>query len=211
MRNADRPTLILMLKAPVPGRVKTRLGRDVGMTVAAEWFRHQTGRLIRDLRDPRWRMVLAVAPDGAVASRWWPTGIDRIAQGNGNLGDRMHRALHRAMPGPALLIGGDIPRVARRDIAGAFRALRHHDAVLGPAPDGGFWAVGLSGPQMPRRLFRHTRWSTEHALADTLASLAGQRIALTATRSDVDTIDDLAPGAIHATPLRITPSTGAAP
>ena len=50
-----------MVKAPVAGRVKTRLGRDIGMTNAAGWYRHQTAGLLRRLRDPRWRIVLAVA------------------------------------------------------------------------------------------------------------------------------------------------------
>ena len=54
-----------MVKEPRPGRVKTRLGRNIGMTAAAWWFRHQTARLLRRLRDPRWQIVLAVAPDRA--------------------------------------------------------------------------------------------------------------------------------------------------
>lgn len=205
-----RPTLILMLKEPVPGRVKTRLGRDTGMTTAAWWFRHQTRRLIRRVQDPRWRCVLAIAPDTALASRCWPIGPGRWPQGTGDLGDRMSRMLARALPGPALLIGGDIPGVSRPHIARAFRALRHHDAVLGPAPDGGFWAVGLSGPSLPPGLFHGARWSTEHALADTLASLSGHRTALTDTLADVDTIADLAPAAIRATPLG-KPKPGAQP
>jgi glycosyltransferase A (GT-A) superfamily protein (DUF2064 family) len=57
------PTLIIMVKAPRPGRVKTRLGRGIGMGAAAWWYRHQTRTLIRRLRDPRWQIVLAVSPD----------------------------------------------------------------------------------------------------------------------------------------------------
>ena len=204
MRSADRPTLILLVKDPAPGRVKTRLGRDIGMVSAAWWFRHQTLRLIRETSDPRWRTVLSIAPDPAVqTSRFWPAGCERRPQGSGNLGDRMVCALTDAMPGPALLIGGDIPHVTRKEIARAFEHLRHHDAVLGPSPDGGFWAVGLAGPTPPQRIFEDARWSTEHALQDTLNGLRGHRVALTSTRADVDIIDDLAPGAIHATPLRI--------
>ena len=56
-----RRTLVIMVKEPRPGRVKTRLGRDIGMVGAAWWFRHQTRSLIRRLRDPRWQIVLAVA------------------------------------------------------------------------------------------------------------------------------------------------------
>ena len=205
MKTANsRPTLIVMVKEPKPGRVKTRLGRDIGMSTAAWWFRHQTRCLIRNSRDPRWQTVLAVAPDASVAgSRFWPKGIARVPQGSGDLGERMIRALARTMPGPSLLIGGDIPGITRLHIARACDDLRHHDAVLGPAPDGGFWSIGLAGAQVPRKMFVNVRWSTEHALSDALTSLKGYRVALTDTLGDVDTVDDLAPGAIHATPLTI--------
>ena len=205
MKIADpRPTLFVMVKEPIPGRVKTRLGRDIGPCTAAWWFRHQTRCLIRNTRDPRWQTVLAVAPDLAVvSSRFWSKGIARVPQGSGDLGDRMVRALTRTMPGPSLLIGGDIPGITRSHIARAFDDLRHHDAVLGPAPDGGFWSIGLAGPHAPRKMFVNVRWSTEYALSDALNSLEGSRVALTDTLGDVDTVDDLAPGAIHATPLTI--------
>ncbi len=52
-----RPTLIVMLKVPRAGWVKTRLGRDIGMTAAAWWFRHQVAQLLRRIDDPRWRVV----------------------------------------------------------------------------------------------------------------------------------------------------------
>ncbi len=130
--------LIVMLKEPRAGRVKTRLGRDIGMTGAAWWFRHQTARLLRRLDDPRWQLWLAVAPDRALTSRAWPAHLPRLAQGPGDLGARMARALATPPPGPALVIGGDIPGITRPHIARAFCALGDHDAVFGPAPDGGY-------------------------------------------------------------------------
>ena len=150
-----RPTLILMVKEPRPGRVKTRLAAEIGDVPATWWFRHQSRRLIRNTADPRWRTVITLSPDVAVAtSRSWPPHPVRWPQGGGDLGDRMRRALARAMPGPALLIGGDIPAVERSHVARAFRALRGADAVFGPATDGGFWAVGIRGPRVPIALVR---------------------------------------------------------
>lgn len=206
MRNTDhRPTLIVMVKEPLPGRVKTRLGATIGMSTAAWWFRHQTRLLLRNVgNDPRWQTVLSLAPDRAMQTSWnWPMHLARMPQGTGDLGERMARALGKAMPGPTVLIGGDIPGIKRNHIAHAFQALRAHDAVLGPAPDGGFWCIGLSGPLKPRGLFQGVRWSTEHAMADTLASLGDHPVALTDMLADVDMVDDLAPAAIRATPLRI--------
>ena len=186
-------TLVIMVKEPLPGRVKTRLGRDLGMTAAAWWFRHQTHALIRRVQDPRWQVVLAVAPDRAgLSSRVWPAHLPRWPQGRGDLGDRMGRMLRAAPAGPVCVIGADIPGVTAARVADAFRALGSHDAVFGPAPDGGYWLVGLKRARhVPPRLFENVRWSTEHALADTVATLPDHRIAQVATLRDVDTIDDL--------------------
>ena len=188
-----RPHLVLMVKEPRPGRVKTRLGRDLGMTAAAWWFRHQVLSLLRRIEDPRWDTVLAVAPDvEGMRSRVWPAHLPRIPQGRGNLGDRMGRVFLTAPPGPVCIIGADIPGITRAHIARAFHKLGNHDACLGPAPDGGYWLVGMKqATRPPRSLFQNVRWSSEHALADTMASLPGKRIALIDTLQDVDTLADL--------------------
>ncbi|MFT6090246.1 MAG: rSAM/selenodomain-associated transferase 1 [Sulfitobacter sp.] len=188
-----RGTLVVMVKEPRPGRVKTRLGRDLGMTAAAWWFRHQARRLIRNVQDPRWNVVLAVTPDRAgLSSRVWPEHIARAPQGQGNLGDRMARMLRGAPAGPVCVIGADIPGINRAEIAKAFHALGGHDAVFGPAPDGGYWLIGLKRARaVPPGLFDNVRWSSEHALADTIATLPDHHIAQVATLQDVDTIDDL--------------------
>lgn len=188
-----RPHLVLMVKEPRPGRVKTRLGRDLGMTSAAWWFRHQVQSLLRRIEDPRWDTVLAVAPDvEGMRSRVWPAHLPRIPQGRGNLGDRMGRVSLTAPPGPVCIIGADIPGITRAHIARAFRALGDHDACFGPAPDGGYWLIGLKqATRAPRSLFQNVRWSSEYALADTRASLPGKRIALVDTLQDVDTLADM--------------------
>ena len=189
----SRAKLVVMLKVPQAGRVKTRLGRDIGMTSAAWWFRHQVTSLLRRIEDPRWRVVLAVAPDRAgLMFRGWPLHLARISQGPGDLGDRMGRLMRGLPPGPVCIIGGDIPGVTRAHVAQAFNALGNHDAVFGPAPDGGYWLVGLKrSGRVPSSLFRDVRWSSEYALSDTAASLPDARIALVDRLQDVDTAQDL--------------------
>lgn len=197
-----RRRLVLMLKEPRAGRVKTRLGQEIGMTAAAWWFRHQSAALLRRLQDPRWQLSLAVSPDRAgLGSRVWPGHLPRLSQGEGDLGRRMARLFRTAPPGPMLIIGADIPDLGPGHVAGAFAALGDHDAVLGPAPDGGYWSIGLKRPPMPPPgMFAGVRWSTEHALADTLASLAGLRVAQADMLADVDRAADLHPAGW--TPLR---------
>ena len=179
-----------MLKAPVAGRVKTRLGREIGMVEAAWWFRHQMARTLRALQDPRWETLLAVSPDGARLKQ--ARGLPVIGQGRGDLGRRMARLLRALPPGPRLVVGADIPGLGREHIWRAFRALGGHEAVFGPAEDGGFWLVGLGGVRPPPPgFFRDVRWSSRHALADSMASLPGWRIALADRLRDVDGAADL--------------------
>lgn len=188
-------TLVIFVKEPRPGRVKTRLGRDMGMTGAAWWFRHQSARLIRRLgRDRRWRTVLAVSPDReGLASRVWPAGPARWPQGPGDLGDRMGRVFRAMPPGPVIVVGADIPAVTAAHVAGGFRLLGRHAAALGPAPDGGYWMIGLrrGGRAVPAGLFRGVRWSSPHAMADTLASLAPLDVGFGPTLRDIDEAADL--------------------
>ncbi len=181
-----------MVKAPRPGRVKTRLGREIGHVAAAWWFRHQVRRLLWRVDDPRWRSVLSVSPDrDGMLSRVWPRHLPRMPQGKGDLGARMARAL-RSCDGPVCLIGADIPAVDRTALARSFALLGRHDAVFGPAVAGGFWLIGVRHPRrLPYGFFRDVRWSTEHALSDAKATLPGWRIARGDLLKDVDSAADL--------------------
>jgi rSAM/selenodomain-associated transferase 1 len=194
-----RPTLVIFVKEPRPGRVKTRLARDIGTVAAAWWFRHQSAALIaRMARDRRWRTVLAVTPDAeGLRSRVWQNRIPRAPQRGGDLGRRMARFLRaepgtRVPPGPVAVIGADLPDLRPCHLAEALRLLRRHDAVLGPATDGGYWLIAFGGRRAVRRdLLEGIRWSTEHALADTLKRLRHLRVGTAATLRDVDTAEDL--------------------
>jgi uncharacterized protein len=183
-----------MVKEPRPGRVKTRLGADIGLVQSAWWFRHQAGRLVRRLsRDPRWTCVLAVSPDvEGLASRVWPENVTRIAQGRGDLGARMARVFRGQQIGPVVIIGADIPAIEPRHIARAFRALGDHDAVFGPAEDGGYWLIGLKRMRaLPPDLLSNVRWSSAHALADSEAGMKDMRIVRIDVLRDVDRAADL--------------------
>lgn len=188
-----RRRLIIMVKEPRPGRVKTRLGRDIGMIDAAWWYRHQTARLLRGLRDPRWELVLGVAPDReGIMSRIWPRDVPRLPQGQGDLGRRMLGLLACARPGPVCLIGSDIPDVRRDRIWRAFELLGRHDAVFGPAEDGGYWLIGLKpGRRVLPDRFAGVRWSGPDALSDSVAALGDRSVGFADRLRDVDRAADL--------------------
>ncbi len=179
-----RRRLIIFARAPRRGRVKRRLAAGIGPLAALRFYRRSLDSLIRRVaRDGRWDCVLAVTR----APARWPRGVRRIVQRGRGLGARMASAMRDMPPGPVVLIGSDIPGISPRHIARAFHALGRHDAVFGPARDGGYWLVGLRDRALLDGLFRDVRWSGKHALADTLANLpAGRGYALIDTLEDVD-------------------------
>lgn len=187
-----RARLVIMAKEPRAGRVKTRLGGEIGMVRAAWWFRHRLAHLARNLPDPRWDTILAITPDTAVASPAFAP-LPRLAQRSGDLGARMARVFRTLPPGPVLIVGADVPGITRAHIAAAFKALGRHEAAIGPAPDGGYWAIGLKRlAPPPRALFANVRWSSPHAMADTLATMPGLDIARLPMLADVDTAAEFA-------------------
>lgn len=194
---AAQNSLVIFLKVPRLGRVKTRLARDLGWCRATWWYRHHVQSLVRRVgRDPRWRCVLAVADSGSDAgldgaavafARGWidVPGIAVIGQGSGNLGARMGRAFTQVPPGPVMLIGSDIPGITADHIARGFRAAGGADVVFGPAPDGGYWLVGQKRLRRQRDLFSGVRWSTPSALTDSRANVRGRSV-LIDELADVD-------------------------
>jgi rSAM/selenodomain-associated transferase 1 len=181
--------LIVFARSPALGRGKRRLARDIGDLAALRFERLMLARLLRRLRrDRRWHLRLAVAPDPALQrKRLWPRGIPIIGQGGGDLGERMRHALATCPPGPAVLIGTDIPALGPHHIAAAFRLLGQHDLVFGPARDGGFWLVGARRSLCLPPLFSAVRWSGPHALEDVLANLPRHvSVGFAARLDDVD-------------------------
>ena len=195
---AERQRLVIMVKEPVAGRVKTRLAREIGTAAALRFYRTSLGAIVRRLaHDPRWQTILAVAPAAALASRALPAGPPRAAQPAGDLARRMQAGLAaplpgRATPGPVVLIGSDIASVTPRHVARAFRLLRHQDFVFGPAADGGFWLVGMRRSPRVREAFPGpVNWSSSTTLAECLAGLGRARVALAETLRDTDSAGDL--------------------
>lgn len=188
-----KPRLVVFAKAPVIGGAKTRLARGVGKVPAWRLYRAMTDKTLRRTRDGRWATVLAVSPDNALKRRFsvWSRWAGRLAQGGGDLGARQARVFSGR--GPVCVIGTDAPGVTRGDIARAFAGLKRHDAVVGPAVDGGYWLLALNAP-VPHGLFDGVRWSHENTRADLFARLRTHglnRIFLSRTLRDVDEASDL--------------------
>ena len=181
-----RDTVIVFARAPRLGTVKRRLAREIGDRAALRFHVDTLVALLRDLNADRRLDVLPAITPGRAHVRV-PRRTRTIPQGQGDLGQRMSKALGRFKR--AALIGCDIPEANATDIRDAFRALGTADAVFGPASDGGFSLIAL-GPRRPPDLFGDARWSTVDALADTLKQFRHHRVGFIRVLSDVDTAAD---------------------
>lgn len=189
------PTLVIFVKAPIAGRVKTRLAKDLGAGRAAAIYRRLSANTIAQAAKGKWRTVLAVDPVSALRGygNLWPGRVLRIAQGRGDLGERMQRVFGRSDIGPVVIIGSDAPGMRARHIRAAFKALEGADAVFGPATDGGYWLIGFARRRGWRPKFDGVRWSSASALDDTVNCLKpGTRIVRLEMLADVDDAHDLA-------------------
>jgi rSAM/selenodomain-associated transferase 1 len=138
-----RPAVAVIAKAPVPGRVKTRLCPPFTPAEAAalaEAALRDTLAALRGVRGVRRAIVLDGAP-----GPWLGPGIEVVPQRGGDLGERLAGAF-ADLGGPALVVGMDTPQVTPAQLRGALAILERRDAVLGSALDGGYWAIGLAVP-----------------------------------------------------------------
>ena len=195
-------TLIVFARRPVVGKVKRRLARSMGGRRAAQLYAGLLARTLSAARRSGYsRLLLMAATPGDCAwfrARYSRAGWQIKAQVRGDLGQRMAQALDAELARGrlAVLIGSDIADLQLNDLRAARRALATGaDAVLGPASDGGYWLIGLARPVIG--LFDDMPWSTAAVAAITCArlALAGSRLAVLATRHDIDEARDLrAPG-----------------
>ncbi len=192
------PTRILVFaKAPVSGRVKTRLIPALGAAGAAGLARRLLDHtLAQALAAGCGTVELCASPDFS-APDWaavpLPPGVATSAQGDGDLGARLARAArrHLARGGQVLLIGTDCPALSAVRLRAAAAALADHEAALYPALDGGYTLLGLRADHPS--LFTAIPWSTAQVAAVTRARMQalGWRVWVGEALPDIDTPADL--------------------
>jgi glycosyltransferase A (GT-A) superfamily protein (DUF2064 family) len=181
------PTLIVLAKQPVAGRVKTRLVPPLTYAAAAELAAAALSDTLAVVdRAPARERVLAF--DGDVAG-WLPSGWRHLVQSDGGLDLRLGAAFDAVGEGPAVLVGMDTPQLSPTDLVG-FDPSRY-DACFGPAADGGYWTIGFADARNAAAAIRGVPMSTAHTGAAQLRRLheRGLRVQILDTLVDVDTID----------------------
>lgn len=190
----NQPQLIVMLKAPVAGYVKTRLANSIGPEAACSVYRELVEGLLNGIAGIG-PMTVHYAPGDADTERvmraWLGDGYGYVPQPGGDLGVRMEAAVEGAFAcgaGGAILLGGDCPYVDRVMIGDVERRLQSHDVIIGPAVDGGYYLLALR--RRAPCLFQGIAWGTDAVFSATLkrAEQAGLSVALLDPREDVDDV-----------------------
>lgn len=217
--NPPTRLLLVFLKEPTPGRVKTRLAASCGPEQAADRYKALVAVLLLQLRGLRGcRVRICYAPDDADdAVRFWilpqlegiaaqddgsfhwdhaEGGIDFVAQGSGDLGDRMERQFERGFAEgyeKVAAIGSDCIAMGSGWLNAAFTQIQTADGVvIGPSSDGGYVLLGLG--KMETTLFRDMEWSVESVLETTCerAAAAGRSVVQLPPLNDIDDAADWA-------------------
>ncbi len=191
--------LLLFMRYPEPGSVKTRLAARIGADKAAELYRNFILDILATLVRCGLPIRICFSPveKEAALLAWLGSGYSLRPQRGADLGIRMRVAFEEAFDEGfprGILLGSDIPDLPLSVLKEADDALRRQDAVLGPACDGGYYLIGLRKDSFPQDVFDGIPWGTTVVLRVTMARLEayGCRIHLLPAWRDVDTAKDLA-------------------
>ena len=181
--------LVVFARAPIEGRVKSRLAATLGAAQATRVYAALLALALR--RAAAWSgpRAVACADESSLAFfRNFPAtaGFDCFLQEGADLGTRMRAALRQGLASApaAVLIGTDVPDHSPEDLPAARALLGEADVVLGPVADGGYWLIGVRGDHPT--LFEGIPWSSAQVLSATLARSAGLQLRLLPVRHDVD-------------------------
>lgn len=204
MRSSPVQSLLVFVKPPIPGEVKTRLAREVGPETACRLYRAWVPPLIETLlRIEETRIEICLAPPReepdreevlARARKWLPFPVRWSWQRGEELGERLANAFRTSLETGSksvFAVGSDSPHLADKHLQENFNLLEEKDLVLGPAEDGGYYTVGMK--RDPGDLFQNIPWSTESTLEATrkAARARGWSVGLGPESFDLDTVEDV--------------------
>ncbi len=190
--------VILFIKAPLPGGVKSRLAAVLGPDVAADLYRRLILDSVDTLAATGYSVRIHYSPPEAAGLVAELLGRERqlLAQSGADLGNKMENAFYDAFSAGyerAILVGSDIPELTGTIINEAFDALEGHDAVLGPAADGGYYLIGFRRETMRSDAFHGVVWSTSAVFGETMKIMRAKalQVHVLPQLNDLDSAADL--------------------
>ncbi len=190
--------LILFVKYPFHGQVKTRLANSLGQITAARIYKHLVTGLLAGLETAPVNLKIFFTPADTEHKfrKWLGNNYSYAEQAGEHLGERMKNAFARVFKESfknAVLIGSDVPDLRADLINRAFTALNKHDVVIGPSVDGGYYLIGFGADTFVPQAFEGITWGSNKVLEQTFAVLNQHKVntALLPHLRDVDTLEDL--------------------
>lgn len=185
------PAIIIFIRNPILGKVKTRIAATQGPEKALEIYRYLLELTRTSVQNTAYTKYLFYSDD--ILQDEWPEEffLKRIQTGT-DLGERMMNAFREVLSthDGALIIGSDCASFDRKNLDHAIQELRHHDVVIGPAKDGGYYLLGMK--RLIPDLFIHKSWSSDILLRQTLHDLKSSNLSFSLLQelNDIDEWED---------------------
>lgn len=189
--------LIVFLKLPTKGNVKTRLAQKVGPEIAAALYRTFVADTLRIVSQSNYEALVFFYPPESLRAitDWLGEEMTLLPQEGSDLGERMLKAFRVTFQkaSRAVLIGSDCPDLSPIVLNQAFEALKTHGAVIGPAEDGGYYLIGLNAEACTDVPFKGIEWGSASVFEDTMEAFgeSGVSVCVLPVWHDVDDYNDL--------------------
>ncbi len=194
----DNHVVLVFLRAPEPGRVKTRLAREIGAEKALALYKGFVQRILQAvaLSGLDHRICFFPGDKASLVHNWLGPDHVYMPQKGADLGRRMGHALARVFDQgahKAVVVGSDIPGLTPGHLTMAFDRLSHKDVVIGPSLDGGYWLIGFQRDRFCPDLFEGVEWGTPTVFSTTLelCHTHGLSPGILPLLQDIDTLQDL--------------------
>ena len=192
MLSMNKNLLLIFIRNPKLGKVKTRLAKTVGDETALEIYKF----LLQKTREISLKVTSDTAVYYSVKVRsndlWDSENYQKYQQVGEDLGIRMLNAFKDSFGAgykKVMIIGSDLYDLTSENIEKAFTELDDNDVVLGPAQDGGYYLLGMNS--LHSNIFRDKNWGTETVRKDTLADLKDKKVHLLKELNDIDVFEDI--------------------
>lgn len=186
--------LIVFTRNPELGKCKTRLAQTVGDQSALDIYKYLLEHTAQTTTAVKAERFVFYSESIIENDIWHPSYFSKRLQEGQDLGERMANAFKELIGlgySKVLIVGSDLLDLTSTIIEQAFDALDTHEAVFGPAKDGGYYLLGLQ--QFIPQLFKNKTWSTDTVLESSLKDLKEKSVFLLKELNDIDTFEDLKP------------------
>ena len=188
----NKNLIIVFVRTPELGKVKTRLAKSIGDVSALTIYKLLLKHTETVLHDLSFDKVVYYSEKVEENDFWEAKLFEKKLQKGADLGERMQHAFETAFEQgyqKVLIIGSDLFDLKSIHITNAFDALENHDLTIGPSLDGGYYLLGMK--ELYPAVFKNKKWGTDSILENTLKDLQQQNVKLLEALNDIDTFEDL--------------------